>query len=64
LHVIFTFLPRTFSSGIAYLAEQDVQLTFMKFLGAAPHHEARGCLPAIVEKYHESSAVAKPAQLK
>src|SRR6478752_8094939 len=33
LHVIFTFLPRTFSSGIPYLAEQDVQLTFMKFLG-------------------------------
>src|SRR5947207_13946154 len=33
LHVIFTFLPRTFSSGSAYLAEQDVQLTFMKLPG-------------------------------
>ena len=64
LHVIFTFLPRTFSSGIAYLAEQDVQLTFMKLLGAAQRREARGCLPAIVEKYHESIAVAKPARLQ
>src|SRR5207244_3501239 len=30
LHVILTFLPRTFSSESEYLAEQDVQLTFMK----------------------------------
>src|SRR5688572_6629141 len=30
LHVSLTFLPRTFSSGIAYFAEHDVQLTFMK----------------------------------
>jgi len=36
----------------------------MKFLGEEQRLEARGCLPAIVEKYHESRAVAKPAQLQ
>jgi hypothetical protein len=45
------------------LAEQDVQLTFMKFLGAAQRRMNRQGLPAIVEKYHESTAVAKPAPL-
>jgi len=29
LQVIFTFLPRTLSSGTAYFAEHDVQLTFI-----------------------------------
>jgi hypothetical protein len=61
LHVIFTFLPRTFSSGIAYLAEQDVQLTFMKVPGGSAAPRGWGACPAIGEKYHESIAVAKPA---
>jgi hypothetical protein len=43
LQVIFTFLPRTFSSGIPYFAEQEVQLTFMKFLGTARSELEKAC---------------------
>jgi hypothetical protein len=64
LQVIFTFLPRTFSSGIAYLAWQDEQLTFMGFLGHDNGARLGSACLAIVEKYHESIAVAKPASVK
>jgi hypothetical protein len=46
------------------LAEQDVQLTFMKLpRGTATLRGANVALPTIVEKYHESIAVAKASQL-
>jgi hypothetical protein len=62
LQVIFTFLPRTFSSGTAYLAEHDVQLTFMKSpeaLARARHWSKRAS-PQVVKKYHDTARVAKP----
>ena len=62
LQVIFTFLPRTFSSGTAYLAEHDVQLTFMKVPEALVRARLRSkrASPQVVKKYHDTARVAKP----
>jgi hypothetical protein len=61
LQVIFTFLPRTFSSGTAYLAEHDVQLTFMKLPElAGTRFRSKRARPQVVKKYHDTYAVAKP----
>ena len=50
LQVMRAFLPRTFSSGTAYLAGQEGQATFML-------RKIRGS--RLGEKYHEGKPVAK-----